>query len=81
MPPETGTKLDELDKNGCVVKIINKTVSVYDSNGKLLRQEDIIDYTRTNILGSYAAAAELYPEMVGGEKKAAIRDGFKGSRY
>ena len=30
-----------VDKDGCRVKIINKTVSVYDANGKLLRQEDI----------------------------------------
>lgn len=30
-----------VDKTGCRVKIINKTISVYDANGKLLRQEDI----------------------------------------
>ena len=54
--PDTAIIIDEkdyvtpiVDKDGCKVKVINKTVSVYDANGKLLRQEDIIDYTRKNI--------------------------------
>ena len=51
-PDKLGTPI--VDKDGCRVKIINKTVSVYDANGRLLRQEDIIDYTRTNIKGEYA---------------------------
>ena len=33
-----------VDSDGCSVKIINKTVSIYDTNGKLLRQESIVDY-------------------------------------
>lgn len=41
-----------VDRNGCKVQIIHKTVSVYDANGKLLRQESIIDYTKENIRGS-----------------------------
>ena len=48
-PPVDPVETPIVDKDGCKVKIINKTVSVYDANGKLLRQEDIIDYTRTNI--------------------------------
>ena len=44
-----------VNKDGCQVKIIYKTVSVYDTNGKLLRQESIIDYTKENILGTYAS--------------------------
>jgi type I restriction enzyme R subunit len=31
--------------------VIGKTVAVYDANGKLLRQESIIDYTKSNIHG------------------------------
>ena len=34
-----------VNRDGCQVKIVYKTVSVYDANGKLLRQESIIDYT------------------------------------
>ncbi len=54
-PPVDPVETPIVDKDGCSVKIINKTVSVYDANGKLLRQEDIIDYTRTNIKGEYAS--------------------------
>lgn len=43
-----------VDKDGCPVKIINKIVSVYDSDGKLLRTESITDYTKNNIIGAYA---------------------------
>ena len=46
-----GKYIPIVDENGCSVEIINKTVSVYDSNGKLLKQESIIDYTKTNITG------------------------------
>ena len=44
-----------VDENGCKVRIIQKTVSIYDTDGKLLRQESIIDYTKENILGRYAS--------------------------
>lgn len=44
-----------VNRDGCQVKIVYKTVSVYDTNGKLLRQESIIDYTKENILGAYAS--------------------------
>ena len=43
-----------VDKNGCEVKVINKVVSVYDTNGKLLRTESITDYTKKNIIDAYA---------------------------
>ena len=39
-----------VNRDGCQVKIVYKTVSVYDANGKLLRQESIIYYTIENIL-------------------------------
>ena len=44
-----------INPDGCKVEIIHKTVSVYDANGKLLRQESIIDYTKENIIGEYAS--------------------------
>lgn len=43
-----------VNRDGCEVKIINKVVSVYDSNGKLLRTESITDYTKKNINDTYA---------------------------
>lgn len=60
-------------KDGCCVKIINKTVSVYDANGRLLRQEDIIDYTRTNIKGEYASLSDFIRKWKASEKKEEIR--------
>ena len=71
-PPEfTSTPI--IDKDGCHVKIINKTVSVYDTNGKLLRQEDIIDYTRTNIKGEYASLSDFIRKWKASDKKEEIR--------
>lgn len=65
-----------VDRNGCKVRIINKTVSVYDSDGKLLRQEDIIDYTRTNIQGEYASLSDFIRKWKSEEKKAVIEQSF-----
>ncbi len=62
-----------VDKDGCQVKIINKTVSVYDANGRLLRQEDIIDYTRTNIKGEYASLSDFINKWKASDKKEEIR--------
>lgn len=71
-PPETmGVPI--VDKDGCRVKIINKTVSVYDANGRLLRQEDIIDYTRTNIKGEYASLSDFIRKWNASDKKEEIR--------
>ena len=61
-------------QDGCRVKIINKTVSVYDANGRLLRQEDIIDYTRTNIKGEYASLSDFIRKWKSSEKKKEIRE-------
>ena len=65
-----------VDKDGCTVKIINKTVSVYDVDGKLLRQEDIIDYTKTNILGEYASLSEFIRKWKSEDKKEVIEESF-----
>lgn len=65
-----------VDRNGCHVRIINKTVSVYDADGKLLRQEDIIDYTRTNIQGEYASLSDFIRKWKSEEKKEVIEQSF-----
>ena len=79
--PENPVVFDKMevpivDKDGCRVKIINKTVSVYDANGKLLRQEDIIDYTRTNIKGEYASLSEFIRKWKTSDKKEQIEKSF-----
>ena len=63
-----------VDINGCPVSIINKTVSVYDTEGKLLRQENIIDYTRTNIVGAYASLENFINRWSAEEKKEKVQE-------
>lgn len=72
-PPELRKK-PIVDKNGCRVQIIHKTVSVYDTNGKLLRQESIVDYTKENIRGEYASLDNFIRQWTAQEKKEQIRD-------
>ena len=80
--PPVGPGLDHVDpkqpkpivnRDGCQVKIVYKTVSVYDTNGKLLRQESIIDYTKENILGAYASLDIFIRKWSAEEKKEKIR--------
>lgn len=76
-PPGPGPNPIEkpiVDEQGCTVKVIGKTVSVYDANGKLLRQESIIDYTKSNILGTYASLDNFIHQWSVEEKKESIRD-------
>ena len=75
-PPVDPVEPPIVDKDGCRVKIINKTVSVYDANGKLLRQEDIIDYTRTNIKGEYASLSDFIRKWKTSDKKKTIEESF-----
>lgn len=74
-PPLTdGTYRPIVDTSGCKVEIIHKTVSIYDTNGKLLRQESIVDYTRENIRGEYASLDNFIRQWTAEEKKEKIRD-------
>ena len=66
-----------IDKHGCDVHILGKTVSVYDAGGKLLRQESIVDYTKSNILGKYASLDNFIRNWTSEEKKEAIRELLK----
>lgn len=73
-PASYGTQKPIVDRNGCKVQIIHKTVSVYDTNGKLLRQESIVDYTKENIRGEYASLDNFIRQWSTHEKKEEIRD-------
>lgn len=72
-PPPTVDKY-VVDQNGCAVHIIGKRVEVYDTDGKLLRQESIVDYTKSNILGKYASLDNFIHQWTVQEKKHAIRE-------
>ncbi|MBQ7643812.1 MAG: restriction endonuclease subunit R, partial [Spirochaetales bacterium] len=75
-PPPVVDKLI-VDEDGCSVEIIGKTVAVYDSNGKLLRQESIIDYTKTNILGQHASLEQFIQHWNRLKKKEEIQAHLK----
>lgn len=63
-----------VNADGCQVHIIQKMVAIYDANGKLLRQESIIDYTKENIIGQYASLDNFIREWRKDPKKDHIRD-------
>lgn len=69
-PPEKEHYI--VDKYGCKVQIINKKVSVYDIDGKLLKVESIVDYTKTNIVGEYASLDQFIKTWNSKDKKDEI---------
>ena len=73
-PPEHPTAKPIVSADGCIVKIIGKTVSVYDANGKLLRYESIEDYTKSNILGKYASLDNFISTWTKEQKKEIIKE-------
>ena len=75
--PVIPTEKPVVDANGCPVFVWGKTVSVYDPSGKLLRQENIIDYTKSNILGEYASLENFIRKWSDEEKKETIRALFR----
>lgn len=76
-PPVDPKQKPYVDRNGCEVRIINKTVSVYDTNGQLLRQENIIDYTKTSITGEFASLEDFILRWSEEDRKEAINDEFR----
>lgn len=66
-----------VDKNGCKVKVINKVVSVYDTNGKLLRTESITDYTKKNIIDTYATIETFTSKWNALKRKSEITEMLK----
>jgi len=63
-----------VDKDGCTVEIIRKTVSVYDSNGQLLRTESITDYTKKTVLDTYASLDNFILRWNEAERKTQITE-------
>ena len=71
-PPPLGKYF--VDATGCEVHIAGKSVSIYDTKGKLLSQESIADYTKFNIQRRYASLDNFILHWTEGQKKAAIRE-------
>ena len=73
-PPVVPSDKPFVDESCCTVHITGKTVSIYDAKGKLLRQESIVDYTKSNILGRYASLDNFIRMWSAEDKKEVIRD-------
>lgn len=77
-PPTQTHKIKPIiDRDGCPVEIVGEAVSVYDTDGKLLRQENIIDYTRRNIRGEFADLQQFILRWNNTAKKHAITELFR----
>ncbi len=63
-----------VDRNGCKVTVVRRTVSIYDANGSLLRQESLEDYTREKLRGEYTSLDHFVRQWNAQEKKEKIRD-------
>lgn len=74
IPPTPPRVKPIVDENGCRVEIIYKTVSIYDTNGKLLQKESITDYTKENARGEYATLDAFIREWRADPQKEKIRD-------
>ena len=77
VPPAILLPKPFVDEDGCHVHVIYKTVSIYDAKGKLLRQESVIDYTKSSILGTYASLDNFIRQWTAEEKKDKIRSLFR----
>jgi type I restriction enzyme R subunit len=73
-PDGEKTFIPIVDRDGCKVMVVYKTVSVYDTNGKLLRQESIDDYTRRNVRGEYASLDNFIRQWRQDPQKTKLRD-------
>ena len=72
-PPPPSTNKYVVPAEGCEVHICGTWVSIYDSEGRLLTQESMVDYTRVNVLGKYASLDNFIHRWTAEEKKEAIR--------
>ena len=59
------------------VNVLQRLVSIYDTDGKLLRQESIEDYTKESILGTYQTLDNFIRSWNAEQKKEVIRDMLK----
>ena len=76
-PPQPPRKIQVVGRGEVEINILQRLVSIYDTDGKLLRQESIEDYTKENILGTYQTLENFIQTWNGEQKKEIIRDMLK----
>ena len=71
--PPTDTQKPYVTQDGCQVFVMGKIAQYYDTDGKLLRTENIIDYTKKNIRGECASLESFLLRWTSGKKKEVIK--------
>ena len=66
-----------IGKGGVNIKVLQRLVSIYDTDGKLLKQESIEDYTKESIIGTYQTLENFIQTWNGEQKKEIIRNMLK----
>lgn len=66
-----------IGKGQIKVDVLQRLVSIYDTDGKLLKQESIEDYTKESILGTYQTLENFIQTWNGEQKKEIIRNMLK----
>lgn len=64
-------------KGGVNIKVLQRVVSIYDTDGKLLKQESIEDYTKESIIGTYQTLDNFIQTWNEEQKKEVIRNMLK----
>lgn len=64
-------------KGGVKIKVLQRLVSIYDTDGKLLKQESIEDYTKESIVGAYQTLDNFIQTWNEEQKKEVIRNMLK----
>ena len=59
------------------IKVLQRLVSIYDTDGKLLKQESIEDYTKESIIGTYQTLDNFIQTWNEEQKKEVIRNMLK----
>lgn len=74
IPPKV---VQVVGKGGVQIKILQRLVSIYDADGKLLKQESIEDYTKESIIGTYQTLDNFIQTWNEEQKKEVIRNMLK----
>ena len=64
-------------KGSVTIKVLQRLVSIYDTDGKLLKQDSIEDYTKESILGRYQTLENFIQTWNEEQKKEVIRNMLK----
>lgn len=75
--PNTTKVVQVVGKGGVNIKVLQRLVSIYDTDGKLLKQESIEDYTKESIIGTYQTLENFIQTWNGEQKKEIIRNMLK----